>query len=109
MTGLATKHYSPEYVCCVGPRISQILFGMIFYLFSKQSTTLAITGWKTQVKQCIDVMKMEQLMQLDNIMKANTIKLTLFILQASSRLNRVKGRPTLVGNMLGINDKDFKR
>lgn len=82
---------------------------MIFYLFSKQSTTLAITGWKTQVKQCIDVMKMEQLMQLDNIMKANTIKLTLFILQASSRLNRVKGRPTLVGNMLGINDKDFKR
>ena len=43
------------------PGISQILFEIMLYLFSHQSTALAESSWKTWVEQCTDITRMERL------------------------------------------------
>lgn len=50
-------HYSIESIRWVGLEISQIQFETMMCLFSQHSTTLIDSGFKTQVKQYIDIIR----------------------------------------------------
>jgi hypothetical protein len=53
------SNYSITFVCWVGPRINQVLFGIILWLFSQRSIVGIDPGLNTQVKLCTDIIRIK--------------------------------------------------